>query len=38
MKLLYTLKRDPFLNFRSPIYNFIDFDVTQSYMPLKTNK
>jgi hypothetical protein len=38
MKLLYTLKRDPSLNSKSPIYDFIDFNVTQSYIPLETNK
>jgi hypothetical protein len=38
MKLLYTLKHDPSLNFKSPIYNPIDLDITQSYTPLETNK
>jgi hypothetical protein len=38
MKPLYTLKHDPSLNFRSPIYNLIDFNVTQSYTPLGINK
>jgi hypothetical protein len=38
MKLLYTLKCDPSLNSKSPIYNPMDFNITQSYMPLGTNK
>jgi hypothetical protein len=38
MKLLYTLKRDPSLNSRSPIYDFINLNITQFYMPLGTNK
>jgi hypothetical protein len=38
MKLLYTLKYDLSLNFKSPIYDPIDFNVTQSYIPLGTNK
>ena len=38
MKPIYILKRDPSPNFRSPIYNFMDLDVTQSYTPLGTNK
>jgi hypothetical protein len=38
MKLLYTLKHDLFLNSKSPIYDFIDFNITQSYIPLRTNK
>jgi hypothetical protein len=38
MKLLYNLKHDPSLNFKSLIYNPIDLDVTQFYTPLETNK
>ena len=38
MKLLYILKHDLFLNFKSPIYNPIDLNITQSYTPLGTNK
>ena len=38
MKLLYTLKHNPSPNSRSPIYNPIDLNVTQSYIPLKTNE
>jgi hypothetical protein len=38
MKLLYTLKRDPSLNSRSPIYDPMDLNVTQSYAPLGTNE
>jgi hypothetical protein len=38
MKLIYTLKRDPSLNSRSPIYDLIDLNITQSYTPLGTNK
>ena len=38
MKLIYTLKHNSSPNFRSPIYNPMDFNVTQSYMPLGTNK
>jgi hypothetical protein len=38
MKLLYTLKCDLSLNFKSPIYNPMDFNITQSYTPLETNK
>jgi hypothetical protein len=38
MKLLYTLKRNPSLNSKSPIYNPIDLNITQSYTPLETNK
>ena len=38
MKLIYTLKRDPSPNSKSPIYNPIDFDITQSYRPLGINK
>ena len=38
MKLLYTLKCDLFLNSKSPIYNPMDFNITQSYIPLGTNK
>ena len=32
------LKRDPSLNSRSSIYDFMDFDITQSYTPLGTNE
>jgi hypothetical protein len=38
MKLLYTLKCDPSLNSKSPIYNPIDLNITQSYTPLGINK
>ena len=38
MKLIYTLKHNPSLNFKSPIYNPMDLNVTQSYIPLGTNK
>jgi hypothetical protein len=38
MKLLYTLKYNPSLNSRSPIYNPMDLNITQSYIPLGTNK
>ena len=38
MKLTYTLKHDLSLNFKSPTYNPIDLDITQSYIPLGTNK
>ena len=38
MKPIYTLKRDLFLNSKSPIYDPIDLNITQSYMPLGTNK
>jgi hypothetical protein len=38
MKLLYTLKRNLSLNFKSPIYNPIDLNITQSYIPLEINK
>ena len=37
MKLIYTLKYNPFLNSKSPIYNPIDLNITQSYTPLGTN-
>jgi hypothetical protein len=32
------LKRDLSLNFKNPIYNPIDFNITQSYVLLGTNK
>ena len=38
MKPLYTLKRDLFLNSKSPIYNPIDLNITQFYTPLGTNE
>jgi hypothetical protein len=38
MKLIYILKHNPSLNFKSPIYNPMDFNITQSYIPLGTNK
>ena len=38
MKPIYTLKCNPSLNFRSPTYNPMDFNITQSYAPLGTNK
>ena len=38
MKLIYTPKHNLFLNFKSPIYNPIDLNITQSYTPLGTNK
>ena len=38
MKLIYILKRDPSLNSKSPIYNLMDLDITQSYTPLGTNE
>ena len=38
MKLIYTLKCDSSLNSRSPTYNPMDFNITQSYIPLGTNK
>ena len=38
MKPIYILKRDPSLNSKSPIYDPIDLDITQSYTPLGTNK
>jgi hypothetical protein len=38
MKLLYTLKHDLSLNSKNPIYNLIDFNITQSYTPLGINK
>ena len=33
-----TLKCNPSPNSRSPIYNFMDLDITRSYTPLKINK
>ena len=36
MKLIYILKRDPSPNSKSPIYNPIDLNITQSYTPLGT--
>ena len=38
MKLLYTLKHNPFLNSKSPIYNPMDLNITQFYVLLGTNK
>jgi len=38
MKPVYTLKRDPSLKPKSPIYNPIDLNAAQSYIPLGTNK
>ena len=38
MKLVYTLKRDPSLRPKSPIYNPIDLNATQFYTPLGTDK
>ena len=38
MKLLYTLKRNLSLNSKSPMYNFMDLDITQSYTHLGFNK
>ena len=38
MKPLYTLKYNPSLNFKSPIYNPMDLDVTQFYTLLGINK
>ena len=38
MKPLYTLKRDLSLNSKSPIYNPMDLNITQSYALLGTNK
>jgi hypothetical protein len=38
MKLLYILKYDPSLNSKSPIYDFMDFNVTQFYTLLGINK
>ena len=35
---MYTLKRDPSLRPKSPIYNPIDLNATRSYIPLGTNK
>ena len=38
MEPIYTLKRDPSPNSRSPTYNPMDLDITRSYTPLGTNK
>ena len=38
MKPIYTLKYNLFLNFKNPIYNPIDFNITQSYILLGTNE
>ena len=38
MKLLYTLKRDPSPNSKSPTYDLMDLNVTQSYTLLGTNE
>ena len=38
MKLIYTLKYDLSPNFKSPIYNPMDLNITQSYTPLGTNE
>ena len=38
MKLLYTIKYNPSPNSKSPTYNFMDLNITQSYIPLGTNK
>jgi hypothetical protein len=38
MKPLYTLKCNLSLNFKSPIYNPMDLNITQSYTPLRINK
>ena len=37
MKLIYILKCNLFLRPKSPIYNPIDLNITQSYTPLGTN-
>ena len=38
MKLIYILKYGLSLNSKSPIYNSMDFNITQSYTPLGTNE
>ena len=38
MKLIYTLKYDLLPNPKNPIYNPMDLNITQSYIPLETNK
>jgi hypothetical protein len=38
MKLIYTLKHNPSLNFKSSIYNPMDFNITRFYTPLGINK
>ena len=38
MKLIYTLKCNPSLNSKSPIYDPMDLNITQSYVPLGINE